>query len=117
MQGLATFLEDHVQGMIERATRGKPKVDGRPAQLPLIRLKVDYTGFTTVNSQRFGQKFVGRVANPHEVLHWHKATVRKVKVRLQNPKKPRFTSSETLRLNHQHAAFWADFQGFIPVCP
>jgi hypothetical protein len=29
--------------------------------LPLIRLRVDYSGFSTINSQRFGQKFVGKV--------------------------------------------------------
>jgi hypothetical protein len=29
--------------------------------LPLIRLRVDYSGFSTINSQRFGQRFVGKV--------------------------------------------------------
>lgn len=29
--------------------------------LPLVRLRVDYTGFSTINSQRFGQKFVNKV--------------------------------------------------------
>lgn len=33
---------------------------------------MDYTGFSTINVQRFGQKFVGKVANPHDVLLWHK---------------------------------------------
>jgi len=41
---------------------------------------VDYTGFSTINAQRFGQKFVGKVANPHDILLWHKAPVRKAKV-------------------------------------
>lgn len=27
--------------------------------LPLIRLRIEYTGFTTINPQQFGQKFVG----------------------------------------------------------
>jgi hypothetical protein len=40
---------------------------------------VDHTGFSTLNSQRFGQKFVGRVANPHDMLAWHKAAVRRIK--------------------------------------
>ena len=43
-------------------------------------MQVDYTGFTTINAQRFGQKFVGKVANPHDILLWHKAPVRKTKV-------------------------------------
>lgn len=30
----------------------------------LVRLKVDHTGFSAVNNQRFGAKFVGQVANP-----------------------------------------------------
>jgi double-strand break repair protein MRE11 len=29
--------------------------------LPLVRLRVDYTGYSTINSQRFGQKFVNKV--------------------------------------------------------
>ena len=43
--------------------------------------QVDHTGFSTVNPQRFGQKFVGRVANPHDMLTWHKAPLRRVKAR------------------------------------
>jgi double-strand break repair protein MRE11 len=40
---------------------------------------VDYTGFNTINSQRFGQRFVGKVANPHDILLWSKSAVRKSK--------------------------------------
>jgi double-strand break repair protein MRE11 len=47
--------------------------------LPLVRLRVDYTGFGTINSQRFGQKFVGKVANAHDMLLWAKAPARRVK--------------------------------------
>ncbi len=40
---------------------------------PLIRLKVEYSGgFATVNPQRFGQRFVGRLANPTEILLFYK---------------------------------------------
>ena len=42
-------------------------------------LQVDYTGFTTINTQRFGQRFVGRVANPNDIILWQKALVRKTK--------------------------------------
>jgi double-strand break repair protein MRE11 len=38
---------------------------------------VDYTGFTTINSQRFGQRFVGQVANPHDILTWCKSATRR----------------------------------------
>ena len=34
----------------------------------LIRLKVDYEGFSAINHQRFGAQFAGDVANPTEVL-------------------------------------------------
>jgi hypothetical protein len=47
--------------------------------LPLVRLRVDYTGFSTINAQRFGQQFVGKVANPHDLLLFQKAPARKPK--------------------------------------
>lgn len=42
-------------------------------------LQVDYSGFSTINAQRFGQKFVGRVANPQDLLLFSKAALRKEK--------------------------------------
>jgi double-strand break repair protein MRE11 len=42
-------------------------------------LQVDYTGFSTINAQRFGQKFVGKVANPHDLLLFCKAAARAAK--------------------------------------
>ena len=47
-----------------------------PPKLPLIRLRVDYTGFSTVHTLRFGQRFVNRVANPSDILLWAKSSVR-----------------------------------------
>ena len=41
-----------------------------------MHLRVDYTGFSTINSQRFGQRYVDRVANPHDVLLWTKKRTR-----------------------------------------
>ena len=41
--------------------------------------QVDYTGFTTINAQRFGQKFVGKVANPHDLILFSKAAARQAK--------------------------------------
>lgn len=34
----------------------------------LCRLRVEHTGFTTLNNQRFGARFVGEVGNPSDVL-------------------------------------------------
>lgn len=76
-EAITTLLEGKVEQMIHKASRRV--VGGQEAMLPLIRLRVDYTGFTTINAQRFGQKFVGKVANPHDILLWHKAPVRKTK--------------------------------------
>jgi double-strand break repair protein MRE11 len=61
-----------VQSMIQQAMRDSPAAAAATQQqqqqqvqqllLPLIRLRVDYSGFSTINSQRFGQKFVGKVS-------------------------------------------------------
>lgn len=50
--------------MIKRAAAEQPPPEGQAPLLPLVRLRVDYTGFSTVNAQKFGQRFVGKVANP-----------------------------------------------------
>ena len=84
-RGVTAFLENRVRAMIERATvkhreRHAPnEVDMTDRlHLPLIRLRVDYSGgFSTINTQRFGQKFVGKVANPHDVLLFHKSSVKR----------------------------------------
>ncbi|KAL3914561.1 MAG: hypothetical protein SGILL_006055 [Bacillariaceae sp.] len=38
----------------------------------LVRLKVDHHGFPAMNNQRFGAKFVGEVANPTDILLFHR---------------------------------------------
>jgi double-strand break repair protein MRE11 len=45
----------------------------RVLRQPLIRLRVEYSGgFETLNSQRFGQAFVGRVSCANDILHFFK---------------------------------------------
>ena len=39
---------------------------------PLVRLKVEHSGFTTLNNQRFGARFVGLVGNPVDILLFHR---------------------------------------------
>ncbi|XP_031500751.1 double-strand break repair protein MRE11 isoform X1 [Nymphaea colorata] len=64
-------LDEVVQKMIEKVSKCH---DGRSEhKLPLVRIKVDYTGFMTINPQRFGQKYVGKVANPQDILIFSKA--------------------------------------------
>lgn len=53
--------------------------------LPLIRLKVEYTGgYEVENPRRFSNRFVGKVANVNDVVHFHKrravTTTNKVKL-------------------------------------
>lgn len=70
-EAVLNHLSKLVHDLISRANG---KVVSRPElKLPLIRIKVDYTGYTTINPQRFGQKFVGKVANPHDILIFTKA--------------------------------------------
>lgn len=34
----------------------------------LVRIRVDHSGFSTLNNQRFGSRFVGSIANPSDIL-------------------------------------------------
>lgn len=63
------FLEQKVNALIEEAKQEYPDavINGVPMK-PLVRLRVDYSGFSTCNPQRFGQRFVGKVANPNDIL-------------------------------------------------
>ncbi|KAJ1273000.1 hypothetical protein BS78_06G246300 [Paspalum vaginatum] len=63
-------LDKIVRGLIEKSSQ--PTASGSP-KLPLVRIKVDYTGFSTINPQRFGQKYVGKVANPQDILIFSKS--------------------------------------------
>lgn len=70
------FLEHRVEDLIKKALRERPPLPGKPRPLPLIRIRVDYTGCPTISSQIFGQMFVGKVANPHDLLLWIRAPKR-----------------------------------------
>mmetsp|Transcript_27398 Transcript_27398/g.60852 ORF Transcript_27398/g.60852 Transcript_27398/m.60852 type:complete len:822 (+) Transcript_27398:187-2652(+) len=43
----------------------------KPEQV-LVRLKVEHSGFSTLNNQRFGSRFVGEVGNPADILLFHR---------------------------------------------
>ncbi|XXG84811.1 hypothetical protein AAC387_Pa11g0036 [Persea americana] len=65
-------LDKVVRSLIDKASK---KAIGRSElKLPLVRIKVDYSGFMTINPQRFGQKYVGKVANPQDILIFSKVT-------------------------------------------
>ncbi|VFQ79766.1 unnamed protein product [Cuscuta campestris] len=65
-------LDKVVRKLIEQSN--SIDVNGSENKLPLVRVKVDYSGFMTINPQRFGQKYVGKVANPQDVLIFSKST-------------------------------------------
>ncbi|RMZ55726.1 hypothetical protein APUTEX25_005767 [Auxenochlorella protothecoides] len=73
---VTAFLDARVSAMIARAVRGRPPASPK---LPLVRLRVDYTGFSTINTQRFGTRFVGQVANPHDIVLWQKPPARRAR--------------------------------------
>ncbi|EIW53657.1 DNA repair exonuclease [Trametes versicolor FP-101664 SS1] len=92
------FLKTKVNELIEKANRewderniravaeGEPEL---PRPLPLVRLKVDTTGVSEMsNPVRFGQEFQGLLANPRDVLTFHrskKGTTRASKVKADVP--------------------------------
>ncbi|XP_071351849.1 double-strand break repair protein MRE11 [Trachinotus anak] len=56
--------------MLEEAERDRLGCPLTPEK-PLIRLRVDYSGgFEAFNTSRFSQKFVDRVANPKDIIHF-----------------------------------------------
>ncbi|XP_021905827.1 double-strand break repair protein MRE11 isoform X2 [Carica papaya] len=65
-------LDKMVRNLIERST--KKNTNRSELKLPLARIKVDYSGFMTINPQRFGQKYVGKVANPQDILIFSKSS-------------------------------------------
>ncbi|KAJ6588269.1 Mre11 DNA-binding presumed domain-containing protein [Mycena capillaripes] len=80
---ITKFLKNKVNALIDQANaqweerNTRAVEDGEeplPPMLPLVRLKVDTTGVSEMsNPIRFGQEFQGRLANPRDVLVFHRA--------------------------------------------
>ena len=65
---LHTFLQYHVDEMLERAVQLRDSNPNSP-ELPLLRLRYQYPTTTTpINGTKFGVEYVNRVANPRDVL-------------------------------------------------
>ncbi|EGO01009.1 hypothetical protein SERLA73DRAFT_167194 [Serpula lacrymans var. lacrymans S7.3] len=95
---ISKFLKSRVNALIDRANalwderNARAVEDGEeelPRMLPLVRLKVDTTGVSEMsNPIRFGQEFQGRIANPRDVLVFHrskKSAARNAKVAIDQP--------------------------------
>jgi len=107
---MKNLLQDRVQELIEEgrgqaralqedadeeAKRAIPGVQIPPrnyaVQKPdqvLVRLKVEHSGFTTLNNQRFGAKFVNDVGNPADILLFHRRRQTET-VKTDGKKKPK----------------------------
>lgn len=69
-QVIQNFCLEKVEEMLENAERERLGNSQQPEK-PLIRLRVDYSGgFEPFSVLRFSQKFVDRVANPKDVIHF-----------------------------------------------
>ncbi|XP_016062269.1 PREDICTED: double-strand break repair protein MRE11A isoform X1 [Miniopterus natalensis] len=69
-QAIQSFCLEKIEEMLENAERERLGNPGQPDK-PLIRLRVDYSGgFEPFNVLRFSQKFVDRIANPKDVIHF-----------------------------------------------
>ncbi|KAL1717578.1 Metallo-dependent phosphatase-like protein [Schizophyllum commune] len=106
------YLKSRVDALIARAheeweARNAEAVengdDPLPSMLPLVRLRVETTGVSEMsNPVRFGQEFQGRIANPRDVLIFHRAKrmARNAKVAIEKPElsidDPELTTSEKL---------------------
>ena len=63
-----TMTEAEEKGNILAAMQDLPlKYRLQKPDSVLVRLNVDHSGFSVLNNQRFGAKFVGEVANPVRV--------------------------------------------------
>ncbi|CAL1709553.1 unnamed protein product [Somion occarium] len=109
---VSKFLKNKVNELIQRANdvwdgrNAKALQEGDeelPRMLPIIRLKVDTTGVSEMsNPVRFGQEFQGLIANPRDVLVFHRAKrpTRGGKVTADQPElsidDPSLTTSEKL---------------------
>lgn len=72
-ESVSQLLAAKVEALIEEARREWPRLHPRAPELPLVRLRVDLSGgFEKINVSRFGQRFVGKVANPADILLFHK---------------------------------------------
>ncbi|EGW11931.1 double-strand break repair protein MRE11 [Cricetulus griseus] len=69
-QAIQSFCLEKIEEMLENAERERLGNSLQPEK-PLIRLRVDYSGgFEPFSVLRFSQKFVDRVANPKDIIHF-----------------------------------------------
>uniref|UniRef100_A0A2K6LD83 Double-strand break repair protein n=1 Tax=Rhinopithecus bieti TaxID=61621 RepID=A0A2K6LD83_RHIBE len=78
-QAIQSFCLEKIEEMLENAERERLG-NSRQPEKPLVRLRVDYSGgFEPFSVLRFSQKFVDRVANPKDIIHFFRHREQKEK--------------------------------------
>uniref|UniRef100_A0A8C5W8Y9 Double-strand break repair protein n=1 Tax=Microcebus murinus TaxID=30608 RepID=A0A8C5W8Y9_MICMU len=78
-QAIQSFCSEKITVMLENAERERLG-NSRQPEKPLIRLRVDYSGgFEPFSVLCFSQKFVDRVANPKDIIHFFRHREQKEK--------------------------------------
>ncbi|XP_068786572.1 double-strand break repair protein MRE11 isoform X10 [Struthio camelus] len=78
-QAIQAFCMEKVEMMLDNAERERLGNPQQPEK-PLIRLRVDYTGgFEPFSVHRFSQKYVDRIANPKDIIHFFRHREQKEK--------------------------------------
>lgn len=79
------YCVEKVEAILEKAALEHSGNRGQPDK-PLVRLRIDYTGgFEPFSGYRFGQKFVDKVANPKDMIHFTRRKITKVKTDEKDP--------------------------------
>lgn len=70
---IAEFLYEKVNDLLKEAQDLKKAAGGNDeTMLPLVRLRVDQTGdYEVENSRRFSNRFVGKIANVNDIVHYY----------------------------------------------
>ncbi|ANB13523.1 MRX complex nuclease subunit [Sugiyamaella lignohabitans] len=101
------WLEKRVKDLIQRAVNEWEEVNRTPGfdnngedktgcPLPLIRLKVEYSGdYQVENPTRFSNRFVGQVANVDDVIHYFRRKVSSSNGKGQNISRTDITINKT----------------------
>jgi double-strand break repair protein MRE11 len=72
--------------------------------LPLVRLKVDTTGVSEMsNPIRFGQEFQGRIANPRDLLVFHRKAQRQTRSKVKADEPELSVDDPSLSVNEKLA--------------
>lgn len=68
------LLEARVLELLDEAEEEQRRQPKRLAELKqvLVRLRVEHTGFPVLHNQRFGSRFVGKIANPNDILLFYR---------------------------------------------